>query len=556
MSTTKGSIKKHVCVIGSGTSGIVVMKELLLLGHTVTCFEKLPTIGGVYVRSYENTKLTTSSLLTSWSDYSDGQESNPKFWTAEEYLEYINNYTKKYNLLQYIKFCHNVLHIQKCKISNKWLVTVQSGIGFIKSNPIQRCNSIEPDLNIIPFTLEFDSIAVCTGTNNFSSLSYFPGQEKFKGEIIHSENYYSASKFNNKRVLIIGAGESGSDIANEISYIASKTAIYIRGKHGHIIPRIQSTGRVTDLNTNRCRYSNPYIFGNTIGYVNQLAKRFFSSFSFSPNSDMNKVIRKIGELNMIQNTSAFSKFGCKNEGFVSAIVLRNAELYRDSFEIHENKVVFSDGREFECDVIIACTGYKNCFPYFDKFHPKISYAGMNPRLNYKQVICIDYPKEIGFFGFARPAFGSIPPITEMQARLWAYIINGDIELPSNEIMKNVALNDKLNWERRFSYDSKRVNNIVDFQIYCDSIAEIIGCLPPLFNLFFTKPKVWLHIMFGPFTMNQYRLVGPYSNRNFSEEILLKQPLGDILESSITISFLLLSKILSIIGFNKFKPNNF
>ena len=38
---------------------------------------------------------------------------------------------------------------------------------------------------------------------------------------------------------------------------AEKVAIVVRGKHGHLIPRKQADGRVTDLNTNRARYSNP-----------------------------------------------------------------------------------------------------------------------------------------------------------------------------------------------------------------------------------------------------------------------------------------------------------
>lgn len=69
---------------------------------------------------------------------------------------------------------------------------------------------------------------------------------------------------------MVGSGESGSDICNEISKFASHTGLAIRGKHGHLIPRKQADGRVTDLNTNRCRYSNPYVLGDWVGYVNQI----------------------------------------------------------------------------------------------------------------------------------------------------------------------------------------------------------------------------------------------------------------------------------------------
>ena len=98
------SPKRHVCVIGGGSSGLICMKELQLLGHTFECFEILPAIGGVYVKSYKNTILTTSSLLTAWSDHSDGKEDNPKFWTAEEYLEYLDSFAKKWDLYKAINF--------------------------------------------------------------------------------------------------------------------------------------------------------------------------------------------------------------------------------------------------------------------------------------------------------------------------------------------------------------------------------------------------------------------------------------------------------------------
>lgn len=543
--------KKHICVIGAGASGLIVMKELTELGHSVTCFELLPVIGGVYVKSYNNTILTTSSLLTAWSDFSDGKENLPKFWTAEEYLQYMDAFAKHFNLYQHINFLTQVKQCRKNKETGKWDVTVQ---GKRACEAYMRIGAAIPEDPNEPLrTLSFDALAVCCGTNYWPARPKFRGEERFQGPIIHSEEYKQPDAFAGKRVLIVGAGESGSDIIKDVSEFASHTGIAIRGKHGHLIPRIQSHGRVTDLNTNRARYSNPYILGDTVGYVNQWLKCKFAFFQ--PKSVQKEVLLKIGELNMQQKTSAFSKFGCKNEGFVTAMVTKGAELHRDNFELFENKAVFNDGTEFECDVILACTGYTNQFPFFKEYHPEISDIACAPRELYKQVIHVDHAGEVAFFGFARPAFGSIPPTVEMQARFFSMIVNKELALPSKQEMRDVAKVDRLEWEKRFAYDSPRVKGLVDFQVYCDGLAKIIGCMPPLYKLMLTRPYVFYKIMLGPFTMHQYRLYGPHARPDRALEIYKKLPVGDLLETSITVSFLVFAKFLSLIpGFGKYRPN--
>merc|ERR1719230_1548179 len=539
---------------------------------------------------------------------------------------YLDGYANKFGLYDHINFRTKVLKVTKCHVTNKWLVTTKSNAFFwphrstfllprhLDEEIRRKCNQehgpkvladfygraekegfesvklkykyeyychVTGELKVMcPSQVEqgviktyaVDQLAVCTGTNTWASLPTFDGQENFKGKIVHSENYKKPEVFKGQRVLVIGAGESGSDICNEIAGEASKVAIVVRNKHGHLIPRKQADGRVTDLNTNRCRYSNPYILGDWVGWANQHAKKFVAKHG---NVDKplaeRQILQKIGELNLSQGTSAFSKFGCKNEGFVTAMVTKGAELHRDAFMLTaDKKACFKDGTEFQCDAIVACTGYKNSFPFFE--HPEvcdklacfkcgmktkeIAQFGMNPRRLYKQVFCPIFDDgSVAFFGFARPAFGSIPPTVEMQSRLFAMVQNGK-KLPSTDEMECIAKKDQANWEWRFGYDAKRVKGLVDFQLYCDELAAEIGCLPPLTHLFFSKPMIWWKIMFSSFTMHQYRLVGPYANPAVCEPVYKKSPAGDFLECSITAAFLITAKILSILGFKQFTPNNF
>jgi len=541
--------KKRVGIIGGGSSGVYLMKELTELGHEPVCFELLPRVGGVYVKTYDCTMLTTSSLLTSWSDFSDGKEDNPVFWSADQYLEYLENFVQTYKLREFIKFNTAVEEVRKNPDTGKWDITYRMKRG---SKAYRNCPAVEEDPNEPARMDSFDSIAICTGVNYWPCRPTFPGEETCSVEIVHSDDYRTPDRFAGKRVFIVGGGEAGSDIIQDISKVATKCCISIHGKHGHLIPRIQGSGRVTDLNTNRARYSNPYILGDWVGYMNQLVK--YTLAWFGPRTDKNKILMKIGELNMAQKTSAFSKYGCKNEGMVTAVVTRGAEMHRDSWTLKGNKVVFQDGSEFEFDIIIACTGYTNCFPFLEKNHPELASVACAPRTLFKQCIYPGHNGEVVFLGYARPAFGSIPPCVEMQTRLWTLILNGEIPMPSMERMQEVIARDTCEWETRFAYDNKRVKGLVDFQVYCDGIAKEIGCMPPLYRLLFTQPYVFYKIMLGPFTMHQYRLVGPHAKPGRALQIYRKLPVGDLVETSITVTFLIFAKIMSMLGFKKFKPN--
>ena len=142
----------------------------------------------------------------------------------------------------------------------------------------------------------------------------------------------------------------------------------------------------------------------------------------------------------------------------------------------------------------------------------------------------------------------------MQAKYFALVVDGRITLPDTKCMEHQALKDQANWEWRFGYDAKRVKGLVDFQLYTDDLAERMGCLPPLMMLFLTKPRIWWKIMFGPFTMHQYLLRGPFADPQRAALVYSKQPVGDFLECSITAAFLLTAKVLALCGFLDFQPN--
>lgn len=77
---------------------------------------------------------------------------------------------------------------------------------------------------------EYDSVMVCNGHYNDPYMPKLQGQEMFTGQIIHSHTYRKPEPFTGKRVLCIGAGPSGLDLALQLSGVAqyvSKTVIHV-----------------------------------------------------------------------------------------------------------------------------------------------------------------------------------------------------------------------------------------------------------------------------------------------------------------------------------------
>ena len=149
----------------------------------------------------------------------------------------------------------------------------------------------------------------------------------------------------------------------------------------------------------------------------------------------------------------------------------------------------------------------------------------NPRQLYKHMFHPDYKERLAWIGWARPAFGSQFPIMEMQSRYCALIFSGEIELPNKEEILESSNNDFKIYKEQFEENAQRIPSLVDYHKYMNDFAKIIGCYPSIVNYFFLKPKLWLHLMYGPTQATQFRLRGPGKKIRLSKEIIYKLPLS-------------------------------
>ena len=72
----------------------------------------------------------------------------------------------------------------------------------------------------------FELLGIVAASGSFSNpyRPVFPGQERFTGQLVHVAEYRNPAPFAGLRVIVVGAGDSAAQVANELAPVADVTA--------------------------------------------------------------------------------------------------------------------------------------------------------------------------------------------------------------------------------------------------------------------------------------------------------------------------------------------
>lgn len=491
---------KKVAVIGAGVSGLISLKCCLDEGLDPTCFELTEDIGGLWrfkekvedgrASIYQSVITNTSKEMSCFSDF-PMPEDFPNFLHNSKVLEYFRIFAKKFDLLKYIQFQTTVLSVKRrpnFSSSGQWEVVTE-------------CKGQE-QRNI------FDAVMVCSGHHILPhiQLESFPGIEKFKGQYFHSRQYKSPEGFEGKRILVVGIGNSASDIAVELSKKAAQ--VFISTRHGSwVMSRISDNGYPWDL-IYHTRFNT--MIRNILPrsmlkwMMEQQLNRWFSheNYGLEP---YNKYLLKEPIL---------------NDDLPSRLLYGAIQVKPRVKEITETSVIFENGTmEEHIDVIVFATGYTFSFPFLEE---SLVQVGKNHMISlYRYIFPPQLEKPtLAFIAFIQP-LGPIFPTAELQARWVTRVFKGLCALPSESTMMADII--KRN-ERRIDLFGDSPSQILqsNYIDYLDELAGEIGAKPDILGLLCTDPRLALKLYFGPCNSYQYRLAGPGQWAHAREAILTQQ----------------------------------
>ncbi|XP_056133107.1 flavin-containing monooxygenase 5-like [Lampris incognitus] len=477
---------QRVAIIGAGPSGLTSIKACLEEGLEPTCFESSDDMGGLWkfkevsetdrASIYRSLTINTSKEMMCYSDFPIPAD-YPNYMHHSKILTYLRMYAEHFKLLQHI---HVQTRVKSVKQRSDFSRTGQWEVVT------ENCGGQE-ERHV------FDAVISCSGHYTYPHLPLkdFPGIETFAGKYLHSWDYKGPEDMYGKRVVVIGIGNSGGDIAVESSRVAEQ--VYLSTRRGAwVIRQVSDNGLPVDMKYNT-RFVHilfqllPVNFLNWVGEKKVNAMYDHTMYALKPKHRL------------------FSQIPVINDDLPLKILSGSVIIKPNVKEIRGSTLVFADGSVVEkVDTLVFATGYSYDFPFLP---PNVMHKSGHRVGLYKHVFppSIEHPT-LALVGFIH-ALGAIMPQAEMQARWVTRVFKGLNKLPSNQAMIKAVERDTEDMEKSYIV-SKLTPLQVDFVSYMDDLAGEVGVRPSLLWLFFTDYSLFKKVLWGPVTAYQYRLTGP------------------------------------------------
>lgn len=309
-------------IIGAGPAGLAVAACLKRAGVSSVILEHAAAVGAAWRTHYDRLHLHTAKAFSALPFF-DFPRAYPRYPSRDQVIRYLEAYAHHFELAP--RFGQQVLAARPEQ--DRWMVQTQD----------QRFRST--------------NLVVAAGLAREPFLPQWPGRESFQGAMLHSSHYRNGAPFRNQRVLVVGFGNSGGEIAIDLVEYGADVALAIRSPV-NVLPRdlagipIQLVGMLEQkLPLWLADALNGPVLRIALGDLRRYGLRTPSS----------------GPITQIQRTARIPLI---DVGTIDLIKRGTVTIYPGIARFIPEGVVFEDGQHGAFAAVILATGYR---PRVDSF---------------------------------------------------------------------------------------------------------------------------------------------------------------------------------------------
>jgi putative flavoprotein involved in K+ transport len=339
----------EVVIIGGGQSGLMMAARLGQLNVDTLVAEKTDRVGDVWRHRYHSLCLHNEICMNHFA-YMPFPDTWPVFIPKDKLADWLEFYADAMELNVWTKT--TLLLGEYDDAARRWTVRLRLADGSIR-------------------TMRPSHVVLAAGVSGLPNIPKFPGMDEFGGPIVHSSGNTDELDAKGKSVLVVGAGTSGHDIAQQLHWRGAEVTMLQRSSVT-VVSLEPSSVRPYELyrkNDSVLPIDDTDLIAASVPYP--LLARLHKPLSKRMAEDDKALLdglRKVGFLldNGEDDTGYFLKLLRYQAGYylnigASDLIVEGAIKLKSGVDIarlKQRQVIFSDGTSLDADIVVLATGYK------------------------------------------------------------------------------------------------------------------------------------------------------------------------------------------------------